>query len=261
MQRFNWIGLAGMLVAAAGTTTPVDAQKGDGGTKLSATELRTTFRDAAGDAVRSDGGFYETNSVEKTSNSLTATTAANYMLDTFTATRGTPVRCLNIGPAGVIALKPGETLPTFSCAVAEITSLSFFLDSSDSLRNMNAGVNSRAVKRVAIGWQEGSFEYHLRFKGEAVDLADGTGSHRLANVGFTCTASDGNGCTNWTAEPIRCDVAATGGPYSSLSNCNPVDGKSNTLAVLERRTTKANSTPVMIAVVDAPFLAYVDRRN
>lgn len=261
MQRFSWMAVGATVLVAVVTTVALDAQKGGGGTKLTATELRTTFADAGGDAIRSDGGFYETSSVEKTSNTLTATTAANYMLDAFTANKGTPVRCLVVEPAHVVAQRAGETMPSFGCLVAEITSLSFFRDSTDSLRGMDSVVNSYVVKRVAIGWQEGGYQYHLRFKGESVDLGDGTGAHRLANVGFACTASSGVGCLAWTAAPARCEVAATGGPYSSVTNCDPADGKFDHLAVLERKSAKGSSTPVMIAVVEVPFLAQVDRRN
>jgi hypothetical protein len=260
MRKSEWIAIAGILAAAATSTVPVAAQRG-GATKLTTTQLRTTFRDAPSDAVRSDGGYYETSSIEKTSNTLTATTAANYMLDTFTSTKGEPIRCLNITPTQVVAQLAGESLPSFGCLAAESTSLSFFSDSTDSLRTMDSIVNSRAVKRMNFGWVADGYEYHLRFNGHSVDLGDGTGPYRLANVGFTCTASDSAGCAAWTAEPIRCDVSATGGPYSALSNCNPSDGKSNSLAVLERRSTRPNSTAVMIAVVDVPFFADIDRRD
>jgi hypothetical protein len=250
MQIFRTMMAAGAAVAAFGATVSLEAQKA-GGTKITATEVRTTFRDV-GDAVWGDGSSYQTDALENTSNTLTAMQAANFMLDVFTATRGTPVRCININLSGVVAQRPGATLPLGGCVDAEITSLSFFFDSTDSLRDM--GANTQAVKRLALGWREGAYQYHLRFKGENVDLGDGTGPQELANVGFTCTAAAA-GCTAWTAEPIRCDVAATGGAYSALTNC-----RVNTRAVLERTSTKGNSTPEMLAVIEMPFQASVVRR-
>jgi hypothetical protein len=251
------MALSGMI-AAGSLIAPVTAQKGP---RPTVTELRTIFRDAADDAVRSDGGDYQTDKTEKTSNTLTATEGANYMLETFTGNKGAAMRCLSVDPVHIVAQRPEIALPAFGCVDVRITSHSYFFDSTDSLRTMDTVENSVAVKRLGIGWIEGDFEYYLRFKGEIVDVGDGSGAHRLANVGFTCAATTAVGCTDWTAEPIRCDVEATGGAYSSLSNCDPADGRSNSLAVLERRSTRPNPTVETLAVVDMPFVAYIERRN
>ena len=257
MRRFTWMALIGVLgTGSLIVPAAVSAQKG---TKLTATELRTVFRDGTDDTIRSDGRYYQTDAVEKTSNTLTATGAANYMLETFTATKGTPVRCVSLTPT-VVAQKPGTPLPTFGCVDVSVTSHSYFFDSTDSLKDMDPVVNNRVVKRLRFMWVEGGFEYYLRFNSQPIDI-DGTGPHQTANIGFTCTASTSGGCTNWIAEPIRCEVQATGGAYSSLSNCNPDDGQSNSLAVLERQSTRPNSTAESIAVLDIPFVAFVERRN
>jgi hypothetical protein len=259
MQKHRALVLLTVLVAAAAwIPISVDAQKGK--PKPTATEVRSTFRDAPSDAISSDGYglvFYETNETTKTQNVLTETSAANYILDPFTATRGTGVRCVDLNLASVIALAPEQAVPAglSGCVDGRFATLSFFFDDKDSLRNMVGG--QLVPKRMAIRWEVGNAVYRLRFSGESVDLGDGSGSHQMATVGFVCNAADASGCASWAVEPIYCSTATvTGGSYNAFSGCG-----ANTLALLERESGPGASTaPVLIAVLDMPFAIQVDRR-
>ena len=164
MQKHRALVLSTALAAAAWMPLSVGAQKGK--PKPTNTELHSTFRDAPSDAISSDGaGFYETNETTKTQNVLTETSAANYILDPFTATRGTGVRCVDLNLTGVVALAPGATLPAGGCVDSRFATLSFFFDDKDSLRNMVGG--QFVPKRMAIRWEVGNTVYWFRFPGRA----------------------------------------------------------------------------------------------
>lgn len=66
----------------------------------------------------------------------------------------------------------------------------------DDLASMPAG--NPCDKRLAISWVDGAYTYYLRY-----DWGAGReGSPYDGRVEFTCNASGGGKCTNWSASPI-----------------------------------------------------------
>jgi hypothetical protein len=252
MQTRRAIALAGLAIAVATwLSIPLAAQKKGG--KQSDTEIRTSFRDDPADAVFSDGLPYETDSDQRTRNVLFANNEGNYSLETLTGTKGSAVRCVNLNLSNVVATAPGETVPLGACLTAGMITRSYFFDGKDDLRAMSYGQGQQVAKRFVINWTVGKVNYHLRFKGDPVDL--GSGVHKLGNVVFTCTGADEQGCNAWSAEPMSCeDIAQTGTPFNSFTNCT-----ANALAVIDR-DGPGGSTLTPVAVVEMPFAMTFVRR-